>query len=101
MSNQLLRKTFDCLGCKKPILLEKIDAVPPGQKKHWNKLELDGETEHICNKKQQQQPIQQQDQQPQQQPPVFDTTTERAILELLQLINRKLDAVLANQGVKL
>jgi hypothetical protein len=56
MSNQLLRKPYDCLGCGQQILLEKIDPLPPGQKKRWNKWEPDGKTEHACtnNKKEEQ-----------------------------------------------
>jgi hypothetical protein len=50
--SQVLARQFDCLTCHKPIRISKIDNVPAGQKKKWEKYELDGVTEHICHKQQ-------------------------------------------------
>jgi hypothetical protein len=49
---QVLRKSYDCLTCHKQIRIAKIDNVPPGQKKKWEKYELDGVTLHVCHKQQ-------------------------------------------------
>ena len=51
--SQVLAKVYDCKTCNKPIRIAKIDNVPPGQKKKWEKYELDGITLHLCRKKQQ------------------------------------------------
>jgi hypothetical protein len=39
-------------SCKQQIRIAKIDNVPPGQKKKWEKYELDGFTLHVCRKQQ-------------------------------------------------
>jgi hypothetical protein len=49
----VLQKPYECLTCHKQIRIAKIDNVPAGQKKKWEKYELDGVTEHICHKQQQ------------------------------------------------
>jgi hypothetical protein len=61
--SQLLQKPYECLTCKQQILLEKIDPLPTGSKKCWNKLQMDGVTPHICHKTAADQQQQQQDQQ--------------------------------------
>ena len=61
--SQLLQKPHECLTCKQQILLEKIDPLPAGSKKRWNKLQMDGVTPHICHKTAADQQQQQQDQQ--------------------------------------
>jgi hypothetical protein len=91
--SQILQKPYECLTCKQQIKIAKIDNVPPGQKKKWDKFEMDGITPHICRKHEQQQ----QQQTPQQQPtgtPVGGGTTDvskeiAAIkAQLLVLVNR-------------
>jgi hypothetical protein len=60
--SQLLQKPYDCKGCGRQIRIAKIENALPG-KKQWERYELDGKTEHVCNKntnKQQQQQDQQQ-----------------------------------------
>jgi hypothetical protein len=49
---QVLQKQYDCLTCHKQIRIAKIDNVPAGQKKRWEKYELDGVTLHVCHKQQ-------------------------------------------------
>lgn len=46
------------MTCGQQIKIAKIDNITPGQKKKWDKFELDGKTPHVCNKPphQQQQP---------------------------------------------
>jgi len=48
--SQLLQNPYECLTCKQQILLEKIDLLPTGSKKCWNKLRMDGVTPHTCHK---------------------------------------------------
>jgi hypothetical protein len=62
MSSQLLHKTYDCMTCGQQIKIAKIDNIAPGQKKKWDKYELDGITPHVCHKpnQQQEQPLVQQ-----------------------------------------
>jgi hypothetical protein len=78
---QVLQKSYDCLTCHKQIRIAKIDNVPPGQKKKWEKYELDGVTLHVCHK--QQQPEQQKQQQ-------LDVSKEVAAIkaQLLLLVSR-------------
>jgi hypothetical protein len=52
LASQVLQKPYECLTCKKQIRIAKIDNVPPGQKKKWEKYELDGVTLHVCHKQQ-------------------------------------------------
>ena len=87
---EVLKKEFSCFNCKKTILISKIDNPAPGSKKKWEQWELDSVTPHKCKKEQEQE----------QQQPAFDTTTQRAILELLQMVDKKLNALLANSGTK-
>jgi hypothetical protein len=49
---QVFQKSYECLNCKQQIRITKIDNVAAGQKKKWEKYELDGVTEHICHKHQ-------------------------------------------------
>lgn len=51
---QVLTREFDCLTCHKPIKIAKLDNVPAGQKKKWERFELDGVTPHKCIAKKQQ-----------------------------------------------
>ena len=51
---QVLAKGYECLTCHKPIKIAKLDNVPAGQKKKWERFELDGVTPHQCKKKEQQ-----------------------------------------------
>lgn len=51
---QVLAKEYECLTCKQPIRISKIDNVPAGQKKKWDKFEMDGVTPHVCRKAEQQ-----------------------------------------------
>jgi hypothetical protein len=46
----VLQKSYECLTCHKQIRIAKIDNVPAGQKKKWEKYELDGITLHVCHK---------------------------------------------------
>ena len=48
----MLQKSYDCLTCHKQIGIAKIDNVTPGQKKKWEKYELDVVTFHVCRKQQ-------------------------------------------------
>jgi flagellar capping protein FliD len=61
---QVIQKPYECLGCKQQIRISKIENVAPGQKKKWDKFELDGITPHVCHKpnQQQEQPLVQQQQ---------------------------------------
>ncbi len=52
---QVLTKEYECLTCHKPIKISKIDNVPAGQKKKWERFELDGVTPHRCPKKKEEQ----------------------------------------------
>ena len=54
MASQVFQKPYECLGCKQQIKIAKIDNVLAGQKKKWDKFELDGITPHICKKQQSQ-----------------------------------------------
>ena len=94
---QVLTREFDCLTFGQPIRIAKLDNVPPGQKKKWERFETDGTTPHKCKKEQEQGPPQQKQEQQQSQPP---SSEMRAIMELLQMVNKKLDALLANSGTK-
>lgn len=80
---QVLQKSYDCLTCHKQIRIAKIDNVPAGQKKRWEKYELDGVTEHICHKQRQQPEQQKQEQQ-------LDISKEITAVkaQLLVLVNR-------------
>ena len=49
---QVLAREFECLTCHSPIKISKIDNPAPGQKKKWERFELDGVTTHQCNKQQ-------------------------------------------------
>jgi hypothetical protein len=51
---QVFQKSYECLGCKQQIKIAKIDNVPAGQKKKWDKFELDCVTPHVCRKPEQQ-----------------------------------------------
>jgi hypothetical protein len=50
---QVLAKEYECLTCYEPIKIAKLDNVPAGQKKKWERFQLDGITPHQCavNKK--------------------------------------------------
>ena len=91
----MLQKSYECLACKKEIRIAKIDNVPAGQKKKWEKYELDGVTEHICRK---QQRLEQSatKEQPKQQ---LDVSKEIAAIktQLLILVSR-LDQLVAEIG---
>jgi CRISPR/Cas system CMR subunit Cmr6 (Cas7 group RAMP superfamily) len=52
---QVLTREFDCLTCHEPIRIAKLDNVPAGQRKKWERYELDIVTPHKCKKKEQQQ----------------------------------------------
>jgi hypothetical protein len=45
---QVLAKDYECLTCHKPIKIAKLVNVPVGQKKKWERFELDGVTPHQC-----------------------------------------------------
>jgi hypothetical protein len=79
--SQLLQKPYECLTCKQQILLEKIDPLPAGSKKRWNKLKMDGVTPHICHKTAADQQQQQQDQQKLPKPELEDIRDEIADLK--------------------
>jgi hypothetical protein len=90
LASQVLQKPYECLTCKKQIRIAKIDNVPAGQKKKWEKYELDGVTLHVCHKPQ---PPEQSatKEQPKQQPVVSnDLSKEIAAIkaQLLLLISR-------------
>jgi hypothetical protein len=42
-----LQNPYECLTCKRQIRIAKIDNVTAGQKKKWEKYELDGVTLHV------------------------------------------------------
>jgi hypothetical protein len=48
---QILAKDYECLTCHEPIKIAKLDNVPPGQKRKWERFQLDGVTPHQCKKK--------------------------------------------------
>ena len=49
---QVLAKEYECLTCHKSIKISKIDNPAPGQKKKWERFDLDEVTPHECaNKK--------------------------------------------------
>jgi hypothetical protein len=48
---QVLSKEYECLSCHEPIKIAKLDNVPPGQKRKWERFEIDGVTPHQSVKK--------------------------------------------------
>jgi hypothetical protein len=48
---QILAKEYECLTCHEPIKIAKLDNVPPGQKRKWERFQLDGVTLHRCKNK--------------------------------------------------
>ncbi len=85
----MLQKSYECLTCHKQIRIAKIDNVPAGQKKKWEKYELDGITLHECHKHPPNQSATKE--QPKQQPVVSnDLSKEVAAIkaQLLVLLSR-------------
>jgi len=55
---QDLAREFSCLSCHRPIKISKIDNPAPGQKKNWERFELDGvTTPHKCTVKKKEEDI--------------------------------------------
>ena len=55
---QVLAKEYECLTCHMPIKIAKLDNPAAGQKKKWERFELDGVTPHQYKKKEEEeQPI--------------------------------------------
>ena len=50
---QVLAKEYECLTCHEPIKIAKLDNVPPGQKRKWERFETDGVTPYQCKKQEQ------------------------------------------------
>jgi nucleotidyltransferase/DNA polymerase involved in DNA repair len=73
-----LEKKFDCMQCHAPIKLERDQ-----KNNKWIRYELDGKTEHKCNKKQQQPQQQYQNQQTLPRSELADVQDEVAGLEAL------------------
>ena len=73
---QVLAREYSCMTCHEPIRIAKIDNVPPGQKKKWERFELDGVTSHQCNKKQK---VEDQEQEDQQEQPITVSNAELAL----------------------
>jgi hypothetical protein len=80
--SQILAKPYDCKGCGRQIRIAKIENALPG-KKQWERYELDGKTEHVCNKNNKQQQQQQQDQQ--QKKPTLESRIDALIAEVQAL----------------
>ena len=93
LASQVLQKPYDCLTCKQQIRIAKIDNVPAGQKKKWEKYELDGVTLHVCRK----QPLEQSaaKEQPKQQPVVSNHLLKEvaAIKTMLLVLVSRLDRI--------
>jgi hypothetical protein len=47
----VLQRLFECLTCHEQIRLSKLEGSPPGQRKQWERYELDGKTLHRCKPK--------------------------------------------------
>jgi hypothetical protein len=88
---QVLQKSYECLTCHKPIRITKIDNVLTGQKKKWEKYELDGVRLHVCRHPKQQQSEQSAATEPEKQPVASsDLSKEVAAIkaQLLVLVSR-------------
>ena len=72
------------MGCGSQI---KLSRKPDNS--GWERFELDGTTVHKCQKQKQQQ-----------QPQQASVATDASVIELLQQINEKLNALLTNESVK-